>query len=192
MQADMSNDWFEVSARNLETDLSVAVTAAGMPSRLGDPWILDDGTDVYELIHQDRLEALPFPVVFRPPTAAKGTHRTDMLWTGSSTKIASHAMISALESIGAAGYTTFPIDVRDHQDHPIDGYVGLSVFSTDPGADVRQLFGHDFVFLAKPHVIAALRVDCADALAVSTFDPSDYDPSDYDDGLVDSDGNPLP
>ena len=188
----MGSEWFEVSARLSNTYLSVAVTAAEMPAVGGVPWILDDGTDVYELIRQDRIEELPFPVVFRPPS--KGTRRGDMLWTTGTTKIASQAMISALQSIGTIGYTTFPVDVRDHQDRPIDGYVGLSVFSSDSDDDVRQLIDHNFVFLAKPHVIAALRVHGADDLDIRRFDaealaalqaadPSEvdsrFDPRDY-------------
>lgn len=138
----------------------------------------DGRTDVYPFIADWRPEKLPFPVWFAPSN--RGKRWGDMLWTGGLTlKIASIRMIQALESADVTGYRTFDVDVRDHANRPVAGYVG---FASDPapGTDIQNMLGQkvqNMAFIARWHVVEVLRAHGADRLDIQVYDPSEYERS---------------
>lgn len=169
-------DWYKVKARHGDADLWVLRRSQQEPQVAGTPWRLEDGTSVYDLIIEDRFAEIPFDFWFEPDSGHRGTRRGDMLWTTGTTKIASTAMVEVLRQVGATGWSTFPVDLRDRDGAPIEGYTGLSVHSNDAQDDLNQIFeDHNFTFLARPHVIEALRAAGADAVDIEAFDPADYD-----------------
>ena len=144
----------------------------GKPKITGDPWYMPDGvTNVYPFIEDWRPENLPFPVWLAPFNGGKTFG--DMLWTGGlSLKIASARFIEALEAVEVTGYRIFDVDLRDHTNSPVDGYMG---FATDPfpGSDIQNLYSQDFqnyAFIAKQRVVEALRQHGADKLDIQPYE----------------------
>lgn len=169
-------DWCRISANSGNMDVWLDSRAHNKPGEMTDPWNMPDGhTSVWPLLSEGRLNQIPFPVWFVPYN--RGKRFGDMLWTGGlGLKIASVRMIRALESVGATGYCTFGVDVRDHADSPVDDYVG---FVTDPApeTDIQNLLGQEVqnsAFIAKRHVVEALRAHGADKLDIRSYDPSQY------------------
>lgn len=169
-------DWCRISANSGDKDVWLEARAHNKPEEMTGPWYMPDGrTSVPLLLSEGRLDEIPFPIWFVPFN--RGKRFGDMLWTGGSNlKIASVRMIRALESVGTTGYRTFEVDVRDHADSPVDGYVG---FATDPApeTDIQNLLGQEvqnMAFIAKRPVIETLRAHGADKLDIRPYDPSQY------------------
>jgi len=167
-------NWYRLSANSGDKDVWLDPRAHNKSAEMTDPWCLPDGrTSVWPFLDEGRLDKIPFPVWFVPFN--RGERFGDMLWTGGSNlKIASASMIQALESAGVTGYRTFEVDIRDHADSPVDGYVG---FATDPApdTDIQNLLGQEvqnMAFIAKRHVVEALRAHGADDLDIRPYDPS--------------------
>jgi hypothetical protein len=137
----------------------------------------DGRTLVDVFLVEGRFDEIPYSIWFAPYT--RGKRFGDMLWMGGSRlKVVSVRMVRALESVGATGYRTFEVDVRDHADSPVAGYVG---FATDPapGTDIQNLLEQkvqNTAFIARSHVVEALRAHGADQLEIRPYDPSEYGP----------------
>jgi hypothetical protein len=170
-------DWAQITARSGNEDVWLDVCAQNKSKVMSDPWYMPDGrTSVWPFVEGARLNEIPFPVWFAP--YGQGKRFGDMLWTGGSVlKIASIRMIEALEAAGITGYRTFGVDVRDHSDSPVADYVGFATVPA-PGTDIQNFLGQDVqnsVFVARWHVVEALRAHGADKLDIQAYDPSQYD-----------------
>ena len=163
-------DWYLLRAHDESGDVGVATEWEGKPP-LG-PWLLPDGRDIDELIADGRLDEVPFPVWFR---RVGGGKRWGDLLPGGACKIASVRLVGVLESIGATGYRTFPIDLRDRGGEPITGYVGFATTPWQGGTDIQPLLGwQNFTFWANARVVEALRARGADDLVIEVYDPVEF------------------
>lgn len=114
------------------------------------------GREFWDLVSDGEIERLGFvPRFVRSNSGRVG----DLVWTTGSAKIASPRFVQVLESIGATGYRTFPIDVRGRRgDVIIPGFVGFAVLDDDPAKDLRFSNGVQFWnFIASDRVVDALR-----------------------------------
>ncbi|WP_327638665.1 hypothetical protein OHB24_09930 [Kribbella sp. NBC_00482] len=114
------------------------------------------GLEAYDLVADGDVERLGgVPRFVRSNSGRVG----DLVWTTGSAKIASPRFVDVLESIGATGYRTFPVDVRGRRgDVIIPGFVGLAVLDDDQDKDLRFSNGVQFwSFLASDRVVDALR-----------------------------------
>ncbi|AGM07129.1 hypothetical protein [Amycolatopsis keratiniphila] len=119
------------------------------------PWLLPDGSDVFQLIDDGHTERLGF--VPRFVHANHGTRLGDLLWTTGDTKIASRRFLEVLASIEATGYRTFPVDVVDREGRALGDFVGLAIEDGDPGKDLHFSHGAQFwAFAASGRVVDAL------------------------------------
>lgn len=112
--------WVEVRPFSEERDLWVAPEGEGKPA-FG-PWLTEDGRRVVETIAEGRGEELPFPVWFEQTEGCTGRRRGDLLWAGGlSISIASDRFIDTLTSVGARGWSTYPVTLRDRKGADISG-----------------------------------------------------------------------
>jgi hypothetical protein len=169
-------DWYRIGAKSATRDVWLETRSPDRPGETtGGAWYLPDGHSLVEpLLVEGRFDEIPYVIWFAPFN--RGKRFGDMLWTGGRLKIVSVRMVRALESVEATGYRTFKVDVRDHTNSSLDGYVG---FATDPapGTDIQNLLEQtvqNMAFIAKRHVVEALRAHGADQLDIRPYDPSQY------------------
>lgn len=161
--------WLRIEARYGIRDLWVTCLWDGKDGQ--GPWVLPDGRDVEVLVYGGRAAELPFPVWFEPFDSA--SRLSSMLWTGARGTVASTVVVAALESIGATGYSTYEIDLRDASGRAVPGYVGLAVHSASDDTDLRRLDdGPSCAFRARPHVVEALTAYDVTDIVVEPFDGS--------------------
>lgn len=161
----------EVRPFSEERDLWVAPEGEGKPA-FG-PWLTEDGRRVVETIAEGRGEELPFPVWFEQTEGCTGRRRGDLLWAGGlSISIASDRFIDTLTSVGARGWSTYPVTLRDRKGAEISGYQGLVSDVTGTGDVVSLLWRKHS---QKP--VLLLTEDVARGLAEAGVDQFESAPS---------------
>lgn len=171
--------WFRITAPSATRDIWLTPKAESRPKIFGEPWLLADGeTNVYSFLEPWNVDQLRFPVWLAPDNYGK--RFGDLLWVGGmSVKPASLRMIDVLQNVGATGYDTFSLDIRDRRGEPIEGYVGFST-RPFPGSDIRHVHDYEhegFSFVAKGRVVDALHAAGVDKLDIEPYDPSAAPPS---------------
>lgn len=80
---------------------------------------------------------------------------------------ASRRFVGVLESIGATGYRTFPVEVIGRDGQPLGDFAGFAVLDDDTGKDVHFSNGFQFWhFAAADRVVEALREAGATDLSI--------------------------
>jgi hypothetical protein len=154
---------YVLQARSGPDNLWVMRDHPGQPE-YGD-YLGPDGESLYELIANGQVDGLGFTPRF---TRSNSGRSGDLVWTtGDFAKIASRRFVDVLESIGATGYRTFPVEVRGRRGDPIGEFAGLAVLDDDPGKDLRFELGYQgWSFIASDWVVDALRAAGVTALSV--------------------------
>ena len=143
-----------LEARSTNRDVWVLLEYDGRPSPV--PWLLPDGSDVYQLIPNGETERLGF--VPRFVQSNRGTRLGDLVWTTGAAKIASRRFVDVLESIGATGFRTFPVEALDRDGQSLGDFVGFAVLDDDTTKDLHFSTGFQFWhFAAADRVVKALR-----------------------------------
>lgn len=118
-------------------------------------WQLPDGSDIRDLIADGDTARLGF--VPRFVRENRGTRIGDLLWTTGHSKIASRRFVDTLESIGATGYRTCPVEVLRRDGSSLGDFVGFAVLGGDPAHDLRFSNGfQSFRFRASARIVDAL------------------------------------
>lgn len=146
---------YELQAKSATRDLWVMSRFPGEPE-LG-PFLMADGSDVYELVADGEVERVGF--IPRFVHHNRGRRVGDLLWaTGADVKLASRRFIDVLETIEATGYRTFPVRVEMRDGSSVGDFVGLAVLDSNESHDLYFTHGHQsFVFTASDRVVDALR-----------------------------------
>lgn len=152
-----------LEARSTNRDVWVLIEYDARASPV--PWLLPDGSDVYQPILNGDTERLGFVPRFVQPN--RGTRLGDLVWTTGAAKIASRRFVDVLQSIGATGYRTFAVEVLDRDGQSLGDCVGVAVLDDDTGKDVPFSNGFQFWhFAAADRVVEGLREAGATDLSI--------------------------
>lgn len=160
--------WTELRARSEKKDLWVGPQWDGKPE-LG-PWVTDDGQRVVDVIADGHCDSLPYEVWFEQSPDCEGTRRGDILWIeGLPIGIVSSRFVRELDKLEVAGWSTYPVAIRDTSGQGIEGYHGLVA---DVMGKSELVSGAWKVGRQMPVYLATDKV--ADALLAAGVDGLDY------------------
>lgn len=165
-----AGDWTELRARSEKKDLWVEPQWHGKPE-LG-PWVTGDGQRVVDVIADGHCDSLPYDVCFEQSPNCEGTRRGDILWIGGlPIGIVSSRFIRELHKLDVAGWSTYPVAIKDTAGQDIEGYHGLVADVTGNSELVSGAWKADRqapVYLATDRVAGALLAAGVDGLDFST------------------------